>query len=339
MGYLHQYNVSGGTFTFTNGNEEYIAVNYNNGSPIMYKETNEANINNSSIKRVFTCWRQGTTIHSLSFDRAGLGLANKLQVSAYNKDRYVRSDHSGLIITESSLPANRTVIISAAIVHTGAIHQNVLLFNSSVDLLTESTVTSGVWSYSNVSVYNNTQYNPPTGPTSLTANKWGVIWFYRSIGDAKQTFYVLGDSQYIKQADAELANERTDLPVLIRHHCLLVGRALIQNGSATGFMESAFITSFTASQVINHNDTGNIQGGISGEYYHLTQTNYLNLTGTTSNIQKQINNISGATQTAINNKMNIVTGATQNNVAVFNSSGSVIDSGINKALIYAGLVM
>ena len=288
-GYLHQYYVTGGTFTFIDGNEEYIAINYNGGNPIMYKETLESNINHSSIKRLFTTWRQGTTIHLLSFDREGLGLSNKIQVAEYNKAKYVRSTDGGLIITESSSPANRTVIVSSSSVYTGAIMQSVLAFNSSVDLLTESTIISGVWSYNNVSVYNNTQYNPPTGPITMSNNKWKAVWFYRSIGDTKQVFYVLGDSQYNNQANAELAMERTDLPILIRHHCLLIGRSLIQYNASTGFMESAFSTPFTASQVINHNDTGNIQGGISGEYYHLSHTDYSNLTGTTSNVQTQLN--------------------------------------------------
>jgi hypothetical protein len=53
----------------------------------------------------------------------------------------------------------------------------------------------------------------------------------------------------------------------------------------------------------------------------------------------QINQYTGETQTALNNKINIVTGATQNNVVVFGSNNIIVDSGINKALIYAGLVM
>jgi hypothetical protein len=52
-GYLYHYYVTGDTFTFTDNTEEYIAVNYNNGSPIMYKETNFYNINNSNIILVF----------------------------------------------------------------------------------------------------------------------------------------------------------------------------------------------------------------------------------------------------------------------------------------------
>jgi hypothetical protein len=355
MGYLYLHNISGGTFTFIDGNEEYIAVKYSGGTATMYKETVGLSINNSNIIPIFTCWRQGTIIHSLNFDRIGLGLSNKIQSAEYHKAKYIRSSDGGLIITESSSPVNRTVIVSSSLVYTGSIHQDILAFNSSTDLLTESTITSGIWTYNNVSVYDNTRYNPLTGPVSLTGNKWSVVWFYRSIGDVKQVFYVLNNSQYNKQADAELATERTDLPILIRNHCMLIGRSIIQYNSATGFMESAFVTSFTASQVINHNDTGNIQGGISGEYYHLKQTNYLNLTGTTSNIQQQINHISGVTntklntplfnyytgttQTILNNKMNVITGATQNNVVVFGSNGSFVDSGISKALIYAGLVM
>jgi hypothetical protein len=48
-GYLFHYYVTSNTFTFTDNTEEYIAVNYNNGNPIVYKETNFYNINNSNI--------------------------------------------------------------------------------------------------------------------------------------------------------------------------------------------------------------------------------------------------------------------------------------------------
>jgi len=374
-GYLYYYHITGGTFTFTDNTEEYIAVNYNNGSPILYKETNINNINNSNIILIFICWRQGNKIYSLNFDRIGLGLSNKLQISEYDKFIYTRSNDGGLIITESTIPSNRTVIVSSAKIYTGAIIQNILSFNSSGDTLTEVTVTNGTWTYNNVSVYNNINYNPPTGPVAMTDNKYGIVWFYRAIGNLKQVFYVLGNSQYNNLADAELSIERTDLPVLLKKHCILIGRSIILKNAATGNIESAFNKVFLSSQVIDHNSTGNKQGGnlISNQYYHLDLNIFNNVTGGTSNFQQQLNNklnttlfntFTGTTlpnnyynKTQINtytgntnNKINYISGVTntklsavpnaiENNVVVFNNIGSIKDSGINKALIYAGLVM
>lgn len=274
-GLLKKYTVEGNTFTFTDGTEEYISVRYNNGNPIMAKETVGSVINNSDIIPLFTCWRQGNKVHSLNFDSIGSGLPNKLQSAEYHKSMYARSSDGGLILGEINTPNPRTLLISEALVYTGAISQFVGAFNSSVDQLTEAIITNGVWSYSDKLVYNNTQYNPSTGIVTLSnSNKWTVVWFYRSIGDAKQTFYVLGDSEYNNEAAADKAIERTDLPLILRKHCIPIGRILIRYGMDSGTVESAFKPTYQSTNVINHNDTANKQGGTTNEYYHLTNLDY-----------------------------------------------------------------
>lgn len=274
-GLLKKYTVEGNTFTFTDGTEEYISVRYNNGNPIMVKEIVGSVINNSDIIPLFTCWRQGNKVHSLSFDSIGSGLPNKLQSAEYHKSMYARSSDGGLILGEINTPNPRTLLVSEALVYTGAISQFVGAFNSSVDQLTEAVITNGIWSYTDKLVYNNTQYNTSTGLVTLSnSNKWTVVWFYRSIGDAKQTFYVLGDSEYNNEAVADKAIERTDLPLLLRKHCIHIGRILIQYGMNSGTVESAFRPTYQSTNVINHNDTANKQGGTTNEYYHLTSLDY-----------------------------------------------------------------
>ena len=45
--------VPSATLSFTDGTEEYIAVSYNNGNPIYYKETVGAAMNHSNLLPVF----------------------------------------------------------------------------------------------------------------------------------------------------------------------------------------------------------------------------------------------------------------------------------------------
>lgn len=93
-------------------------------------------------------------------------------------------------------------------------------------------------------------------------------------------------------------------------------------------------------------DTNNKINHISGvTNTKLDKTLFNSFTGTNqTNLFNKVDKIvfntyTGNTQTILNNKMNIVTGTTQNNVVIFGSNGTFADSGISKALIYAGLVM
>lgn len=275
---IRHFSVSGSTFAFTDGAEEYVAIRYNSGSPVMYKETVQDNINNSDVLPLFTCWRQGNTIHSLGFDSLGNGLSNKAQQAMYDTELYKISVDGGLIISETTTPSPRTVLVTGGTVYTGAISQAVNTFNSSVDTMTRAYHSGGSWVYTNTLVYDNLYYDNGTDLVAL-AGKWGTVWFYRSIGDVRQLFYVLGSTAHNKKSDAELENPRTDLNVLLRKHCILVGRAIIQGGATSGDTQSAFGIMFTGTSVINHNDTNNIQGGDSllGQYYHVTSAQSVNV--------------------------------------------------------------
>ena len=277
---INKYTIPSTTIIFTDGAEEYVVVDYNAGNPIFRKETVEDNINGSNIVEIYVVWRQATTLHSLGFDGNGTGLSNKLDLAEYHTDRYQIDAGGGLVISESTSPANRTVLVSAARVYTGSMRQDVLGFNSSTDLLTMTYHVGSVWNYANQTVYNNTQFDDGTNLVALTGSQWTVAWFYRSIGDVKQVFYVMGTNHWQNQAAAEAGETpRTDLPSLLKDHCVLVGRASIQRNATSGSMASAFGTFFQGATVINHNDTNNIQGGnpTNGEYYHLTANQFNSL--------------------------------------------------------------
>lgn len=256
------------TLTFTDNSEEYISVRYNSGNTIYFKETVGTIMNHSDILPVFVVWRLLNTCHSLGFDSLGVGLANKLQSSTYHTNEYKISSDGGLVITESITPTPRTVVMTGGLVYTGAIAQTVDNFNSSTDKMTLAYHSGGTWVYSDNLVYNNTQYDNGTNLALINTNKYSVRWFYRSIGDSKQIFYVLGsDGSYTNISDASNELPRTDLPKIITHHCMLVGRAIVKESATSGVMSTTLVTSFGISTTINHDDTANISIATSGVTY------------------------------------------------------------------------
>jgi hypothetical protein len=91
---------------------------------------------------------------------------------------------------------------------------------------------------------------------------------------------VLGTTEHNKKSEALLEIERTDLPPVIKQHCMLVGRTVIEKNSTSGFTDSIFVTTYSGTIVINHNDTSNIQGGTTNEHYHLTEAQHTALGST-----------------------------------------------------------
>lgn len=251
------------------GSGKYLAVDWNGGSPIWAMKTS-AQINGSSIVPVFKCWWDGTYLHSLSNDSPGLGLANKISTMIAATHPYQRAGNSGLVISES---ATRIVEVTQGYVFAGTFLNNISAYTSATDIFTKASVATGTWTYDRTATqYNNTQYNPVGGLTTLTNNYYMVIWLFRSIGDVKEVFAVQGTNEYQKIADARLEPLRTDLPALITQHCLLVGRIIVQKGASSGEVASAFSVVFQGNTVISHNDTTGKQGGDAeaDEFYHMT---------------------------------------------------------------------
>lgn len=234
------------------GTGKYLCVDYNSGSPI-YAVHTSSTVNGSNIVPIYKCWWDGTYLHSLDADAQGLGLSNKVSNMILSTTPYSRASQAGLALSES---ATRIINIGSAYVYAGTTGIPVLQYTSSTDLLTFAYYNGSAWVYDRSSTqYDNTQYNPITGLATLSNNKFGVIWVYRSIGDVKEAFYVLGDSQYNNVGEAQLAKRRSDLPPLVAQHCMLVGRFIFQKGaSAASSVESAFDTAFQASSVTAHND-------------------------------------------------------------------------------------
>jgi len=280
QGLIKTYNIAGQTLSLIDGAQQYIVADYNFGSPIFRIESNKNNINSSNVVCIYVTWRQGNNVHSIDFDSQGLQLPNKIAKSIQNTEPYKISVDGGLVLSETNTPLERTILVTSATVYAGTTPHQVSAFNSSTDILTFVNHVGGVWNYTaGTTQYNNTQYDNGTNLVTMTnTSKYAVRWFYRSIGTSKEVFYVLGDNEYNSISHAQLEAPRTDLPTLIKGHCMLLGRIIVKYGASSGLVENVSTTSFNATQVSNHNDLQNIQGGATGEYYHLSAATYTGLT-------------------------------------------------------------
>lgn len=279
VGVPEVYAVPSATLSFTAGAQEYACITYNGGSPIWVTVSDPFLINGSSTALIYAIWRQdgGTEIHSADQDSLALGLPNKLNSRTLFCDPYgvvTLGGGVGPVAAETSVPVDRTILVSDSHVFKGTALEHVLAFNSSVDRLTKAVNTSGGWVFTDTPQYDNLNYNPSgAGEVLASNNKWIFRLYFRSIGDTKQVFYVESLDQYNTEAQARQASEvgRMDLPPLLTGHCILVGRSLIQYNEPTGITEAFVRTggNFLAA-IPNHNDLTNIQGGAVDEYYHLT---------------------------------------------------------------------
>lgn len=272
-GYVREYTISSDTLSFTDGIQEYIVVKYNAGSPSYFVETSMPNGSDSSL--IYVVWRVGLTLHSANQDSIALGLPNKYNSRLLNTEPYSISSLGGLVISESTSPSARTIIVSSAIVYIGCCPNEVLVFNSSTDNMYKVISTSGGWTYTLVTQYDNMNYNPnASGEVVLSNNKYKFNLYYRSIGDVKDVFFVESETEYNSASEAVIGSEsgRSSIPIVLKNHCLFIGRSIIQKGSPSG-VTSPFIrtrgdyTTYTPT----HNELSGIQGGNGvDEYYHLT---------------------------------------------------------------------
>lgn len=258
---------------FTDGGQETVVIRYEETGLVYTLVSGDTSvINNSNVIPIVIVWRVGNELHTRDFDALGAGLANKLQSSIINTKPYAIGSGGGMVISEN---ANRTIQLTSATVYAGAVKIPVATFDSATDRMTLVYHVGGVWTYANNTSYNNTQYDNGTDLVAISNQKYAVRWYYRSIGDDKQLFYVLGSAgNYNDASAAALEPPRQDLPIILKNHCILVGRSVIQLNAATGITTSVFETTFRDQATITHNATLYIQGGLPDEYYHLTASQH-----------------------------------------------------------------
>ena len=225
-------------------------------------------------------YRSGTNIHS---QRITL-YANKSQEARwyrnFSTNRYARENGLDSITVNSSLE----ITISGG---------DVFAVDTHYSIPTSSTLSRGFFNYHVAGVWtqtsalnpkiNNTQYDDGTGLQTLTDNYYTINYIYRGIEDADHVYTALGNAEFANLDLAKASSYISSLPPSILSHTMLVGRVIVQKNATSNYViESIFKVSFTGSSVVtNHNALSGIQGGTSGQYYHLTNTQVSKLDGLT----------------------------------------------------------
>lgn len=253
----------------------FYALDYNGGSPIIVESTVTEN------------WDRDTQI-PLGSALRGDGLLNvtpnPYRVGDVITNLIQRLDAIGPVQRDNSIgglalgeAGTRNVTVSAGRLWSRVSDFTVTSKNSSVNTMatvffngTNLTVTSGITQWDNLN-FNNLG----TGLLQVMGNnKYANLWFFMSFDGTKYGF-AYGTNEYNTLGDAANEGIPSYLTQNFFNQFILLGRFVFQKSAATAsIIESAFVTPFTSSAINTHNNMGGLQGGTTGEYYHLTAAEY-----------------------------------------------------------------
>jgi hypothetical protein len=280
----------------TDNTVNYIDVIWNGGSPIYAATTDRFTINFSNrIPVARVGMESGSIEYQLMYGYLAKGSTSR------NSDRVLKTRGRGGIERESGLgiseSATRVVSIGSGAVWFGLQRFSLSAVTSGVGgtgfhLWYHS---SGVWTNTTITQYNNTQYDNGTNLATLTPNRYGVNWVYRNLV-TNEIDIILGTGDYtLAQAEASTL---PSIPEMVAAFYVLCGRIIVQkNASTATTIENVSTTTFNTSAVSIHNDLSGIQGGTTGEYYHLTSAQHTAL-GVATSITPGTPASGGATGTA-----------------------------------------
>ncbi len=259
IGYPQKYSLPQTAISLTDEATNYIVADYNNGNPVIKNATDVEIITESDVIPLLTIYRRANLLHSLNWDRMGLGLSNKIHQRFVKTERYRRE--SGLAVT---IDPALTFSISAGKVWYGATRQTIQSVESATDTCI---IVYPNGTASAVAALDNLHYITTGSVLSeLTVNRYAVNWIYRGIENQEHIYIMLGIGDYtLAQAQAAVAPVP---PSLITSHAQLVAKVIIQkSAAAVTSQQSAFDTQFSVATASVHNE---LSGLNAGDFQHLT---------------------------------------------------------------------
>ena len=236
-----RFTVAGDTFTLTDNDVTYIVVNYNAGTPILVALTSGqySTINQSDILPVITISRTGNILHYFpnGFGTYGDGLPNRI-LDDLAKTRRLTKEAGGINIVQR---ADRVVEITAGV-------GRLLIQPYTVDAFVSGQANNFLWDvyydgtewlYSSAATeWDNLQRNPTTGLVTLGNNKWGFIYIFRGIEEAKHAYFIRSQNEYGTAAAAKAAafqfDARSYAPPWLTRHALPIAVIVFQKSATSG---------------------------------------------------------------------------------------------------------
>jgi len=256
-------------FSLTDGQVNYIYINYNAGSPAVAVTTDRSTIETYRQFTLGRVFRNGNALHIIN---------SGAQITNHDRGTHERLVMRGVQWGEGAVVSftNKQLSSTAGKLYLG---NNQLSISATLisENITQWYHTAGVWDSSLNTDIDNTYYDNGTNLTELGNSKYGVHWIYvcGCGGDLKSVY---GTGSY-SLSEAENASVPSTIPDCVDKLAILAAKVIILKGAASILsIASAYETNFPVSSPANHNDLGGIQGGAADDYYHLTNAQHTDLT-------------------------------------------------------------
>jgi hypothetical protein len=270
--------------SLTDESDNYIYVDYNSGSPTVLVTTSSSTIldNENDKYEIYEVYREGTDLHITDHKQRAKNVPSRVQQRIYSINKIERANSVGGLLLSESADTNRNVLLSAGLLWVKLNPITITAIDTSgSDTFDRYYLTGGTtWNKTTGNTtWDNTQYNDTTtGLVEMTVNRYSFQDFWLDADNDLVSVY--GTAQYVSLAGASDAPV-VSAPPRTDDHALYVGRIVFRKSDTTA---QAVLTPFgdilfTSSVVSVHNNLSGLQGGLSGEYYHLDSQDYTDLSG------------------------------------------------------------
>ena len=270
---VHVNLAASGVLALTDNTTNYLYIDYNAGSPQWAVSTSETATNGWDKVLGYFLTREGNELKIVDVRDGSVDLANKSDALFHDFARFIHKE-GGTSIGSSGL----NVTVSGGRFYHGISPIDHVAFDTSIGGTANENVFEyyyGSWTeIVDSKAIDNVQYDNAGTLTALGTGKWKVDWVYMQNDTPSSLAIIYGTTQYNNQASAELETVPSLVPPSIAGVGALIGRYLVQEGTATVIPQSVFTTTFAASGVTEHNSLSGLQGGAASEYYHLDATEF-----------------------------------------------------------------
>jgi len=272
--------------------QSFIYIDYHGGTPTVMTTTDPTTIDGRTEVPIWMVTRVvdgviGDVIHVVDLREYSSDFAYRQSKESF----YTRGFQHVPGGSAVSHAGTRNLIVTAGSFYIVGKEQTHIAFNTTV----AGTANANVFmtAYYNGSAWvrtinqkqlSNTQYNNiASGLVAISNNKFAVHWIYITLNDPSQLVSLYGQAEYATLSDAQAAKAPSLLPPELQTYSTgqLIAKVIVQQGVVSPFsdIQTPFETGLISTTTPMHNNLSGLQGGTSpNEYYHLTSTQYGNMT-------------------------------------------------------------
>lgn len=259
--------IAGGTIAIpADGSLRFVGVQYNAGTPIVVLKTSDSWDMDTEFPLGTAYNLSGTLYLGFNPMRTADAITNIVQ-RFDGVARFARDATGGLVLSTDGTTRN--------LARTGAkvwhrLDDNTVAAADSTTLpLFRIEPTSPLTYTPGYTAWPNTEYLSGTTYTTMTNNRWAVLYIYVNVETGAWGF-ATGQAQYLSLSEATQDKQPSYLTDNFFRQNMYIGRLIFEKSATTATIQSAFVDTPGTASVSNHNNLGGLQGGAAGDYQHLT---------------------------------------------------------------------